>query len=295
MTSILVTGHKGFVGSHFYNALHGPGVDIFGLDVKEGGVDCRDFFRRNDKQWDLVIHCAAVIGSVNDRTNNPLAVATNLSIDAEMFNWAMKTKPKKIVYFSSSAAYPQVLQSLAYRTHLHESAINLELPSFGKPDAMYGWGKLTGEILARDAMAAGLNVYMFRPFSGYGTDQSLDYPFPSFIERALKRNEFFEIWGSGEYCRDFIHIDDIVAAVLTVIAGENPGVMNLGNSRATSMFELANLIISQIPNYDPNIFRNLNAPEGATPFRVCDNSKMLDFYVPKVSLEEGIERALNGI
>jgi nucleoside-diphosphate-sugar epimerase len=50
---------------------------------------------------------------------------------------------------------------------------------------------------------------VFRPFSGYGSDQDLNYPFPSIIKRAmlimnLKKN--FVVWGTGLQMRDFVFI-----------------------------------------------------------------------------------------
>jgi len=90
-----------------------------------------------------------------------------------MFNWAVNTKQKKIIYYSSSAAYPVKLQRKPYK--LKEFDINLN--DVRNPDFTYGWTKLTGEILAQFARKQGIDVYVFRPFSGYGEDQDLTYPF----------------------------------------------------------------------------------------------------------------------
>jgi nucleoside-diphosphate-sugar epimerase len=57
--NILITGHKGFVGRNFVKAL--PNSKIRGIDLKDGH-DCRDFFKRNSEQFDLVIHLAAIVG-----------------------------------------------------------------------------------------------------------------------------------------------------------------------------------------------------------------------------------------
>ena len=70
----------------------------------------------------------------------------------------------------------------------------------------------------------------YRPFSGYGEDQSFDYPFPSLIRRVLNKEAPITIWGSGDQCRDFIHIDDIVEAVMQTKDVLKPGeVLNLGS------------------------------------------------------------------
>jgi nucleoside-diphosphate-sugar epimerase len=86
-------------------------------------------------------------------------------------------------------------------------------------------------------MPSASRTHVFRPFSGYGTEQSLDYPFPSFIERAAHRDDPFEIWGSGDSARDWVHIDDIVGAVLAAIDNDVLGPVNIctgGRRRSTS-------------------------------------------------------------
>ena len=115
---ILITGHLGFVGRsflHYFKNNH----DITGIDLKEG-KDCRDFFKHSTEQFDLIIHLAAIVGGRETIENEPLSVATDLSIDSEFFNWVIKTKQPRVVYFSSSAAYPVHLQSPELKYHLKE-------------------------------------------------------------------------------------------------------------------------------------------------------------------------------
>jgi nucleoside-diphosphate-sugar epimerase len=123
-----------------------------------------------------------------------------------MFQWALRTKPDHVVYYSSSAAYPIDLQGYGSEHKLVEDDIDLD--NVRLPDLTYGWAKLTGEILAKYAEQEGLRVHVFRPFSGYGEDQDLTYPFPSFIHRGVHRYNPFSIWGTGKQVRDFIHIED---------------------------------------------------------------------------------------
>ena len=160
----------------------------------------------------------------------------------------------------------------------------------GMPDQLYGWAKLTGENLAYRAKQEGLNVSVVRPFSGYGEDQSTDYPFPKFIERAVNRNNPLQVWGNGRQVRDFIHVEDIVEACLEMVDNDIDGPVNLGWGRPTSMIELANAICTA-RGYSPKIQTLSDEPSGVQ-YRVCDPAKMLEFYQPRVVLEEGIERAL---
>ena len=106
---ILITGDEGFVGTNFKKHLDSKRNSITGIDIKSG-VDVRDFFAKDDTKFDVVIHLAAIVGGRATIEGNPLAVAADLAIDADLFQWALRTRPNHIVYFSSSAAYPIYLQ-----------------------------------------------------------------------------------------------------------------------------------------------------------------------------------------
>ena len=282
MMKILITGSEGFVGKYFKQKL--ADHDLTCIDIKTG-VDCRAFFKAVDTQYDLVIHLAAIVGGRESIEGRPMAVADNLSIDSEFFQWCLKTKPHKVVYFSSSAAYPVYLQAFP-ETQLKESDINLD--NFDKPDMTYGWSKLTGEYLSQFVE----NVHIFRPFSGYAYDQDLSYPFPKYIERALSHEDPFEVWGPGTQTRDFIHMKDVVNAVMVAVEENIKGPINLGTGRATSFLELAQLCTTAVGGHKGQILTRPDKPVGCM-HRVSDNTKLLSFYTPKITLEEGIAEAVS--
>lgn len=297
----LVTGSKGFVGRHFVRKLEAQGWDITGVDiVSENPVDARDFFRKDDTHYDLVVHLAAVVGGRATIEGAPLSVAVDLAIDSEAFQWALRTKPKHFVYYSSSAAYPINLQQENYleyfglgkrRNDYRLRELDIDLENIQNPDLTYGWSKLTGEMLASYAEQQGLRIHIFRPFSGYGSDQALDYPFPSFIQRTKRRDNPFEIWGNGQQTRDWIHIEDIIDATMAAVVEDVEGPINLCTGRPTSFNGLAALMLQEAKQ--SALFEHkLHAPKGVH-YRVGDPTKLNEFYIPKISLEEGIRRALN--
>lgn len=289
MKKILITGSRGFVGRHYVKRFLAEGHQMTLIDIEGGGIDARDFFRTDDTHYDQVVHLAAVVGGRRLIEGSPLSLAVDLSIDAEMFSWAVRTKPGCVIYFSSSAAYPISGQTRDSLLRQHESWINLD--RIENPDMSYGWAKLTGEMLATYARNAGIEVHIYRPFSGYGTDQSLDYPFPSFIDRAKRKADPFEIWGDGNQVRDFIHINDIIEGSLAgCVAGVK--VSNLCTGRPTSFNQLAELVCS-IRGYKPKI-AHLEAEPVGVAYRVGDPGYQNTFYRPEISLEEGIERAFVG-
>lgn len=291
---VLITGSSGFIGSHMKRALEERGDEVVGIDILDCPLfDALDFFRTDNTRFDLAIHCAAVIGGRQGIDGSPLAIATNLGLDAWYFNWLVRTGTPRAVYFSSSAAYPIDLQTdHATARELNEEDIRVGSRNIGLPDAVYGWAKLTGEHLSEYARAAGVDVLVCRPFSGYGEDQALDYPFPSIIARAACRDDPFDIWGDGEQVRDWIHVDDVIAVVLAALETGQEGPLNIGSGIGTSFNELARMVINQVgEGYNPTIRHLLGKPAGVV-HRVCDPKRMLSFYTPTVSLTEGIARAL---
>lgn len=285
---VLLTGAAGFVGRHLHAAMDGRGWDVTGIDLVDG-VDALDFFRSDDTRWDLAIHCAAIVGGRASIDGSPLAVATNLALDSWYMRWLVRARVSRAVYFSSSAAYPVDLQDrFTSVRRLSEPHINLDVPEL--PDATYGWVKVTGERLARYAESEGCRILIPRPFSGYGEDQADCYPFPAFAARARRREDPFTIWGDGTSCRDWVHVDDVVGAVLALFDAEVTGPVNIGTGRATSFDELARLMTLAV-GYQPELRYEAGAPQGVHS-RVCNPRLMQGFYTPKVSLEEGILRAL---
>lgn len=295
----LVTGDRGFLGRHFTEELRARGYEVTGLDVKASpGQDCRDFFRGwlrapsgNWVHFDLVVHCAAVVGGRATIDGDPLVTAESLSIDAEIFRWAAIAKPGRVLYFSSSAAYPVGLQTgYSSITSLKESALDVRETLLGMPDQVYGWSKVTGELLAARLRDSGVPVTVVRPFSGYGEDQDAAYPFRAILERVRRREDPLTVWGAGEQVRDWIHVDDVVAGALAIAESGTVEPVNLCTGRATSFMELASLM-ARAAGYEPVVKPLADKPTGVA-YRVGDPSRMLRYYEPRVDLTDGIRRAL---
>lgn len=287
--NILITGSHGFVGRAFRRAL--PYAQLTLVDLKNG-VDCREFFKLETKQYDLVIHLAALVGGRMTIENEPISLAVDLAIDAEFAMWALRTKQPYIVYFSSSAAYPIALQTAAKKHKLKEKDINFI--KIGQPDMTYGWTKLTGEVLTEYLRAEGVKVLTLRPFSGYGTDQDLTYPFPSIIQRAILDSNPFNIWGSATTTRDFIHIDDVVDATIEMVKNHCNQTVNLCTGRPTTFLELAQMALTALGHTNKRKFAILKDKPSGVAYRVGDPAKMSEYYTPKISLEEGVDLAIRG-
>jgi nucleoside-diphosphate-sugar epimerase len=321
MPKVLITGGAGFVGRHFTKALLNGGFDVHVVDSLHPGsgaisptsiwplfnpldfdnfyfyeMDCRNYFDENEfTYYDLVIHLAAVVGGRLVIENNPLAVGDDLSIDSQFWKWALKSKPGYVISFSSSAAYPIKFQTRIGRSDLFEDMIDFET-DIGMPDLTYGWAKLTSEYLSRVAgQLHDLRVATYRPFSGYGEDQDLNYPFTALCERALRlTTSEFKIWGSGEQLRDFVHIDDIVAGVLSTYQTLNWNTpLNISSGVGTSFYQLAELILLAIGKEAIPIATEKNMPEGV--FARVGNRNLQERYglTLQTSLSEGVMQTLS--
>lgn len=300
----LITGDRGFLGRHFAAELRRWKWDVVGLDTTATATqDCRTYFREFVRRgmepgtWDLVVHCAAVVGGRETIENDPLATAESLSIDAEMFRWASVARPGRVLYISSSAAYPTWAQDgtsahqAAYRG-LRENLVTISKKAVGMPDEIYGWSKVTGELLADRLRRAGVPVTVVRPFSGYGTDQDPSYPFRAILERVRAQEDPITVWSDA--VRDFIHVDDVVRGALAVVGSGTEQPVNLCTGRATSFTELAVMMADAAGFTDCRVDVMTGRPAGVE-YRVGDTGRMLQYYTPEITLEEGIRRALDGV
>ena len=308
MRRCLITGSHGFVGRRFVKHFADCGDEVTCIDNMVSGVptedwvykpqsnerlrihfaDCRQMLNAmKPSYFDLVVHCAAIVGGRLKIDGDTLAVATDLSIDAEFFNWVVRGKRMpKVIYFSSSAAYPIAFQRRDAMT-LDESMIGFD-DNIRQPDMTYGWAKLSGEYLAKFAMENyGLDVHVYRPFGGYGDDQSFDYPFPTIIRRIVNGEDPVMVWGSGDQRRDFIYIDDVIECVMCSMDAPPGTALNIGSGVGTSFRQLAERACKQL-HHDALVRNDPSKPEGVFN-RVADISKMSEFYTPRITLEEGID------
>src|SRR4030042_1562787 len=207
-----------------------------------------------------------------------MMVALDLSIDAEFFYWVCNHKPERVLYPSSSAAYPVNLQTTDQAVALKETDIDFT-GNLGTPDMTYGWSKLTGEFLAKIAAKHyGVSVACIRPFSGYGEDQDLTYPVPAIAARAAKKEDPFEVWVSGRQGRDFVHIDDVIDFIMILLDRVSDGsAYNIGSGKLTSFLDLIK-IFTGFAGYSPVIKPLPDKPVGVQS-RYCDMSLVFNNFV----------------
>lgn len=288
----LVTGARGFLGRQFAYALKLRGYQVREVDLRAPvAQDCLELFSpvcagHDDHRYDLVVHAAARGAHRRAIDTQPGNLAHNLQLDSALFDWAARTGQGHVLYLSSCAVYPRRLQELPWVHRLCEGDWNL-----GEEFDDYGLGKSLGEVMAQRAVNLGVPVTIIRTFSGYGETQTADFPFTAFVQRALRREDPFVVWGSDRQLRDFVHVSDVVIAALALVERGNAGVpYNVGTGVGTSLGELARLVCDAV-GYSPRIEVDKDAPLGA-PTRVANPRLLNQHYTPQVTLAEGVEHAV---
>jgi UDP-glucose 4-epimerase len=228
---------------------------------------------------DAVVHLAALI-DVAESVEKP-----DLYFDVNVrgtYNVAKASKNvSTFVFASSSAVYGEPIKVPIPEDH----------PLM--PKSPYAASKVSGEAFVQ----AFANQYGFRPvilrlFNVYGPKQSRAYAgvIIEFIRR-VSRGEQPVIFGDGEQTRDFVHVSDVVEAVMLSLRNEGVrGVFNIGSGEGITINRLANLILRLMGRED---LKPIYAPPRPGDIRhsIADITrawKELGFK-PKVELETGIK------
>lgn len=268
-------------------------------EVLRGLVQDSEYFK---KRYDLdmvrfadVFHFAAIVGGRAMIDGDPMKVALDLAIDAEFFHWITRHKPERVLYPSSSAAYPVSKQTEEGAIQLQES--DIDFANMGEPDMTYGWTKLTGEFLAKIAASHyGIKIVCIRPFSGYGEDQDYSYPVPAIAKRAVHQEKPFEVWGTGHQGRDFVHIDDVLDCTLLAMDKIHDGTaINIGMGKLTSFREIISIFMN-IAGYETDIKCLLDKPVGVHS-RYCSMDYVENQlgWKASISIEEGLRRVYKAV
>jgi GDP-L-fucose synthase len=110
-----------------------------------------------------------------------------------------------------------------------------------------------------------------------------------FHEAKVNKNNPVTLWGSGTPLREFLHVDDLAAAVLFAIENTLPEYLyNVGSGSELKISELASLI-QTIVGHKGTITYDITKPDG-TPRKLMDSSKLMSLgWKPKITLEEGLK------
>lgn len=320
MSKILVTGGCGMIGSNLVKRLIAEGHDVTVIDNLWRGrleyldgpdgrpvIDTATRFHNIDlskenpqvdeivSSNEYVIHLADIVAGIDYVFGNQgeLFRQNNL-INTNLFHAvrkAGKERIKGLIYVGTACSYPLTRQNSLDVVPLREDELFPALP-----ESAYGWSKLMGQLeIGYIEKETGIPCCTLQFHNVYGSPCDFgarSQVIPALIRKAINYPaEEFNVWGSGKQGRAFIHVDDVVdALVLALEKGWGHGWIQIGPSVCTSIAEIAETVV-RISGKDITPFYDTSKPEGDKA-RSADYSKAREIlgWEPKVSLEDGLRR-----
>ena len=248
----VVTGGAGFIGTNLVTKLVADGHEVVVVDDLSAGDSTRlpvaiEFHQldiRNTEELgtvfngaDVVVHLAA-LPRVQTSIDEPVAVHdVNINGTLSVLEAARAAKVGRVVFAASSAAYGDQ----------ETLPLSLDLPP--EPKSPYAMHKCVGELMMKTwATVYGLETVSLRFFNVYGPHFDPDGPYALVIGKFLKlksEDKPLTITGDGSQTRDFVHVDDVIEAIILSAMSNRVGkgeVLNVGKGKQTSINELADMI-----------------------------------------------------
>jgi UDP-glucose 4-epimerase len=304
----LITGGAGFIGSHLAEALCRRGLRVVIVDDLSFGslgnlawprpTDDVEFIQADvgDARLiapalagcDWVFHHAAV-------ASVPLSVAQpvgthriNLTATLELLAAAKTAGVKRFVFASSSAIYGD---SPAPRKRETDPPL---------PLSPYALQKYAGERYAQLFHAAhGLETVSLRYFNVFGPRQSFNSPYSGVIARfctAALAGQPVTIFGDGQQTRDFVYVDNVVAANLLVAEAPAAAVagryFNIAGGESISLLQLVEELARQVGSRVAPHFADARAGDVRHSSADLAAARAIGFD-PKVTWQEGLARTLD--
>lgn len=273
--NILITGHKGFIGSNLVKKL--TNHKIVGIDLKDGN-DVLDsnymntLFERYN--FDAIIHLAAIAGVGYSIPNSEQVLANNIIGFDVLAKAAIKNKVKHFIYASSSSVYGDD----------------------GTQKSPYAVSKATNELQA--AMYSNLSDMKFtglRFFTVYGEGIRQDLAISKFI-RAIENDTPIHIYGDGTQARDFTYVDDICEGIKLILESDKDWkneVFDIGYGNNTTVNELVKILKNLInPTFDKIIYEQEKAYD--VKETLANPNKLYEWFEfkPKYDIRNGLEKWL---
>jgi UDP-glucose 4-epimerase len=249
MRQVIVTGGAGFIGSHLVSAALGSGSEITVVDKasrpQSFPASSRLKYRRMNAlkiegllpkpyYGARIVHLAAET-SVEKSVQNPVStVKSNISVTCSTLELARKIDSKRFLFASSAAVYGE----------RDERCREADSPD---PESPYAVSKLASEHYCKIySKLYGIPTVILRYFNVYGPGQSNQYAgaITRFVQRTLEGKPPV-IFGDGNQTRDFVFINDVVRATLTVLQKPLPGgsIMNIGTGTPIKIKSLARMVL----------------------------------------------------
>ena len=301
MSSYLVTGGAGFIGSHLSEELVKRGhtvrvADNFvtgyrhnlrdGVELMEADLADPEAARRAVEGIDYVLHQAA-IPSVPRSVAHPVeSHRANVDGTLNMLVASKDAKVKRLVFAGSSSVYGDT-PTLPKREDMPHN-----------PLSPYALHKQMGEQYAQMfTRLYGLETVTTRYFNVFGPRQDPTSPYSGVISlfiKALLEDTQPVIYGNGEQTRDFTYVGNVVDGVLR--AAETPGVagevFNVATNGRVSLNELLAVLKKIIGSDAQPIYQPARTGDVRHSQADITKAQQMLGYQPTVGLEEGLRETV---
>ncbi|MBM4203495.1 MAG: GDP-L-fucose synthase [Gammaproteobacteria bacterium] len=292
------------VGAAVVRALQGAGYQHLVLASKKE-LDCTNAGEVNkfmaQQQPDTIVVAAARVGGIHANNAFPADfIYDNLMIQANIIHAAWKHGVSRLVFLGSSCIYPR----MAEQPMGEDQLLAGPLEPTNEP---YAIAKIAGIKLCESYNRQhGCDFRSLMPTNLYGTGDNFhpqnSHVIPAlmrrFHEAARNKDPEVAVWGSGRPRREFLHVDDLAAAVLFLIelereawqtsTGAQQSHMNVGTGTDVSIAELAELM-KKVTNFAGRIVFDSSMPDG-TPRKLLDTSLINGLgWSPRIDLETGLK------
>jgi UDP-glucose 4-epimerase len=282
---IFITGGSGFIGTYLCKklaSLHKVTVyDNFSNSSKEnfpvienvtlivGDILDNSKLLYSMKNHDIVIHLAAKTDVIDSIHNPDNTFQTNVQGTQNVLDSCKSNNISKIIIASSAAVYKN-------------SNNSVDEVSTTEPLSPYGQSKLDMENIT---VKSEINYSILRLFNVYGNGHTTGV-IANFRKNILE-NTPLTIFGDGKAIRDFIHIDDVVDAIILSMKSTS-GIYNIASGYGTSISNLAKLLIQLSENNSEIIYKPVR--KGEIIYSVANISKsQKEFgFHTKISLNDGL-------
>ena len=287
---IIITGHKGFVGSHLFSALSGlKKHEVIGWDLPDKNLAMGCASEILNIKPDAIVHLAAMMpGSPMEKDVSMLSA--NGILTNEVLNAASHLDRPPVVILACTAA------QYGY-AHSYEQPIK-ESQAF-QPASLYAVSKCTADLLGcYYHLAHGVPVIRMRFFGIIGPGQSADFVISGWASKIVQienktRPPIIRV-GDLDLVRDFIHVSDAVKAIAMAVDSAVPGnAYNVCSGRGIKLKKVLGTLFEL--SKEKGIKIEHNPSKGAEPEQIIgDPSKfcLQTGWKPKIELKAALEGIL---
>jgi dTDP-glucose 4,6-dehydratase len=302
MSTAVVTGGAGFLGSHLCEYLLGKGYRVICVDNLESSSlenlehlrdDAFVFLNHDmvdhlevDEPVDVVYHLAALASPI-DYLRQPLHSLKVGSYGTHHALGLSKWKRARFLLFSTSEVYGDPL------VHPQPESYWGNVNPIG-PRGVYDEAKRYAEALTMAYHTQqGVDTAIVRIFNTYGPRmRSHDgRAIPTFMRQALE-NAPITVFGQGEQTRSFCYVDDLIRGLHLLAESDEHLPVNLGNPNEFSILELAQTVIRLTSSKSEIVYEALPVDDPQVRQPDITRARQVLGWEPEIQLEEGLRRML---